>query len=281
VPPPRAGGSTTVQRNWGYRTKTLDSASLGDVRGAAYPARAPRVGGDCPRYGSFQLKRARIPGVRRPRRDIPNDDPVTHPRAVVSDRLRGGGPRSTRLERAKAETRTRATAHFCPTGGRAGKQPAETRAGPLCAPRSPVSVAVRIAVANNKLRTRVLAKVEEVRASRRRLVEAADAERRRLEHELREAVEPRLRAVAGQLEGLRPEVGEVSGELDGRLPSPVEVSAGDERLPPTSLPAGGHHRRGRTAGSVQRRLPTRQRRADTGISAAASTQQRALPSGSR
>jgi hypothetical protein len=52
-------------------------------------------------------------------------------------------------------------------------------------------------------------------------------------------VEPRLRAVAGQLEGLRPEVGEVSGELDGRLPSPVEVSAGDERLPPTSLPAGG------------------------------------------
>jgi hypothetical protein len=81
VPPPRAGGSTTVQRNWGYRTKTLDSASLGDVRGAAYPARAPRVGGDCPRYGSFQLKRARIRGVRRPRRDIPNDDPVTHPRA--------------------------------------------------------------------------------------------------------------------------------------------------------------------------------------------------------
>jgi signal transduction histidine kinase len=125
-----------------------------------------------------------------------------------------------------------------------------------------VTAAVRIAVANAELQARVQANVDEVRASRRRLVEAADAERRRLERELREASEPRLRLVAElleqseaereelrrELDGLREELHELARgihpraltefglsaaleELAGRFPFAVEVNAEDERLP--------------------------------------------------
>jgi hypothetical protein len=126
-----------------------------------------------------------------------------------------------------------------------------------------VTAAVRIAVANVGLQARVQVKVGEVRASRRRLVEAADAERKRLERELREAAEPRLRVIAGLLEDSQPEAGEMGHELDAireelgelarglhprtltesglaaaleelaeRLPLPVEVSADGAQLPP-------------------------------------------------
>jgi signal transduction histidine kinase len=128
---------------------------------------------------------------------------------------------------------------------------------------SAVTAAVRIAVANVGLQSRVRAKVEEVRASRRRLVEAADLERRRLEGELREASEPRLRAIADELRALGPEAGELTRDLDGvrgelrelglglhpraltesglaaaltelgeRFPFSVEVSADGATLPP-------------------------------------------------
>jgi hypothetical protein len=126
-----------------------------------------------------------------------------------------------------------------------------------------VSAAVRIAIANVQLQAQVLARVEELRASRRRLVEAGDMERRRLECELREAAEPRLRLVADLLKSSGPELGEVTDELDavhaelaelalgihprvltdsglaaaleklvGRFPFWVEVDTGDEQLPP-------------------------------------------------
>lgn len=126
-----------------------------------------------------------------------------------------------------------------------------------------VIAAVRIAVANVGLQARLQVKVEEVRASRRRLVEAADAERRRLERDLREAAEPRLKTIAGLLEDSRPDAGEMGHDLDairedladlarglhprtltesglaaaleelaGRLPLPVEVSADEAQLPP-------------------------------------------------
>jgi signal transduction histidine kinase len=125
-----------------------------------------------------------------------------------------------------------------------------------------VSAAVRIAVANVELQARVLARVEELRASRRRLVEAAVSERRRLERELRAAAEPRLRRVAELLEAGGPELGALREELDaveaelvelargihpraltetglgaaleelaGRFPLPVEVDARDVALP--------------------------------------------------
>jgi signal transduction histidine kinase len=77
-----------------------------------------------------------------------------------------------------------------------------------------VTAAVRIAVSNLDLQAQVRAKVEQVRASRRRLVEAADAERRRLERELRELAEPRLQAIAGLLAHSGPETGDARRELD-------------------------------------------------------------------
>ncbi len=126
-----------------------------------------------------------------------------------------------------------------------------------------VTVAVRIAVANAALQAQVQTNVEDVRASRRRLVEAADAERRRLERDLQEASGPRLRLVAElleqsevegvelrrELDGIREELQELARgihpraltefglvaaleELAGRFPFAVELNAEDERLPP-------------------------------------------------
>jgi hypothetical protein len=129
--------------------------------------------------------------------------------------------------------------------------------------REAVTSAVRIAVANVELQSRVRAKVDEVRASRRRLVEAADLERRRLESELREVSEPRLRAIEEDLRPLGPGARELTGEVEGvrdelrelgrglhpralteaglaaaltdlgeRFPFPVEVAADGRALPP-------------------------------------------------
>lgn len=122
-----------------------------------------------------------------------------------------------------------------------------------------VTAAVRIAVANLDLQGQVREKVDQVRASRRRLVEAADAERRRLERELREIAEPRLGVIAGLLEdtggasreldavreelgalarGIHPRVLTESGlaaalkELSARLPMRVEVDVGRDLLEP-------------------------------------------------
>jgi signal transduction histidine kinase len=126
-----------------------------------------------------------------------------------------------------------------------------------------VTAAVRIAVANADLQAQVQARVEQVRASRRRLVESAEIERRRLERELRETSEPRLRLVAElleqsevegaglrrELDGVREELQELARgihpraltevglaaaleELAERFPFAVDVDAVDERLPP-------------------------------------------------
>jgi signal transduction histidine kinase len=58
-----------------------------------------------------------------------------------------------------------------------------------------VAVATRLAVANARLQADVAARVREVDASRRRLVEASDEARRRLGEELRDGAERRLAAV--------------------------------------------------------------------------------------
>jgi hypothetical protein len=99
-----------------------------------------------------------------------------------------------------------------------------------------VTAAVRIAVANVELQSRVRAKVDEVRASRRRLVEAADLERRRLETELREATEPRLRAIAEHVRALGPEAGELTRELEGVRDELRELGRG---LHPPALTESG------------------------------------------
>ena len=53
-----------------------------------------------------------------------------------------------------------------------------------------------VAVTNARLRSEVAQRVEQVAASRRRIVEAADAQRARLQRELHEGAERRLAAVS-------------------------------------------------------------------------------------
>ena len=70
-----------------------------------------------------------------------------------------------------------------------------------------VASAARMAVANARLQAEVWTRVLELAASRRRIVEAADAQRRRLERELSAGAEQRLAAVAAILDETRTAVG--------------------------------------------------------------------------
>ena len=73
-----------------------------------------------------------------------------------------------------------------------------------------VAAAARIAVVNSRLQAEVVSQVDKLEASRRRIVEAGDMERRRLEQELREGAEQRLVAVETLL-------GEAGDRADGAL----------------------------------------------------------------
>jgi signal transduction histidine kinase len=132
-----------------------------------------------------------------------------------------------------------------------------------------VAAAARIAVSNVRLQTEIRRQVEEIEASRRRIVEAADVERRRLERELREGAEQRLTQVESALmdsagngdqtvlfdealaelgrarselqefaQGIHPRVlteGGLPGALEDlarRAPVPVELTAPEDRFPP-------------------------------------------------
>jgi signal transduction histidine kinase len=69
--------------------------------------------------------------------------------------------------------------------------------------REAVSSAAQLAAANARLQAEVRARVAELRASRRRILEAGDEERRRLERRLREGAEERLERLAEQARGAR------------------------------------------------------------------------------
>jgi signal transduction histidine kinase len=64
----------------------------------------------------------------------------------------------------------------------------------------PVAAATRIAVSNVQLQTEIQERLDELKRSRRRIVEAGDAQRRRLERQLRDGVQAHLDAVASILE---------------------------------------------------------------------------------
>ena len=64
----------------------------------------------------------------------------------------------------------------------------------------PVAAATRIAVSNVQLQSQIQERLEELKRSRRRIVEAGDAQRRRLERQLRDGPQARLEAVASILE---------------------------------------------------------------------------------
>jgi signal transduction histidine kinase len=83
-----------------------------------------------------------------------------------------------------------------------------------------VAAAARIAVANPRLQAEARARADELEASRRRIVEAGDAQRRRLEEELREGAERRLEKVGALLADARTTAatdGEAIAALEGEL----------------------------------------------------------------
>jgi signal transduction histidine kinase len=69
--------------------------------------------------------------------------------------------------------------------------------------REAVSAAARLAAANARLTAEVRAQVAELQESRRRILEAGDEERRRLEQRLREGAQERLERLAERLRAVR------------------------------------------------------------------------------
>jgi signal transduction histidine kinase len=96
--------------------------------------------------------------------------------------------------------------------------------------------AARLAVANARLQADVSARVHEVEASRRRIIEASDEQRSRLERELREGAERRLAHVAELLSGSGEPLAEVCAGLDAARAELREFARG---MHPTALTERG------------------------------------------
>jgi signal transduction histidine kinase len=92
---------------------------------------------------------------------------------------------------------------------------------------SSVAAAVRLALANVRLQAEVAARVREVAASRRRLVETGDEQRRRLREQLRGGAEQTLSEVSADLSAMAPgRQGETSATLHG-LASELDAARAD------------------------------------------------------
>jgi signal transduction histidine kinase len=76
------------------------------------------------------------------------------------------------------------------------------------------SVAAGMAIANERLRAEVRAQLEEVRASRRRIVEAGDAARRRVERDLHDGAQQRLVGLSLGLRMLEERCRDIPGAAD-------------------------------------------------------------------
>jgi signal transduction histidine kinase len=75
--------------------------------------------------------------------------------------------------------------------------------------------AVRLGLENERLQAEVLAQLEEIRASRTRIVDTGDAERRRLERDLHDGAQQRLLALAHDIQRAR-SAAESEGEGDAK-----------------------------------------------------------------
>ena len=91
-----------------------------------------------------------------------------------------------------------------------------------------VGNAARLALENERLAAEVRAQLEEVRASRVRIVEAADAERRRVERDLHDGAQQRLVALAMRLQVAKQTTPEASALLDAAT-TELETAIGEVR----------------------------------------------------
>jgi signal transduction histidine kinase len=99
-----------------------------------------------------------------------------------------------------------------------------------------VASAARLAVSNVRLQAEVRARIAEVAASRRRIVEAADGQRRELERRLRQGAEQRLVRVAELISDAGPPLAEVTVGLDAARTEIREFARG---IHPAALVEGG------------------------------------------
>jgi signal transduction histidine kinase len=76
-----------------------------------------------------------------------------------------------------------------------------------------LGAAVRLALENERLQAELLAQLEDLRASRTRIVETADAERRRLEHDLHDGAQQRLLALSYEIRLARAATDGVAADL--------------------------------------------------------------------
>ena len=89
-----------------------------------------------------------------------------------------------------------------------------------------VAAVVRLAVDNERLQDDLREQLLEVRASRTRIVEAADAERRRVERDLHDGAQQRLVALAVSLRTIRTRLG---GDVAPGVASELEAASGEVR----------------------------------------------------
>jgi signal transduction histidine kinase len=88
------------------------------------------------------------------------------------------------------------------------------------------AAAAVVALANARLQAEIRARVAEVEASRRRIVEAGDAERRRLEGELQQGAERRLAHVGELLADRGPRAADLQRELQAARAALAEFARG-------------------------------------------------------
>ena len=121
-----------------------------------------------------------------------------------------------------------------------------------------IAAATRLAAANARLQAEVRASLAQVQASRRRLVEAADEQRRQLQRELHDGAEQRLSVVAGLLAQAGPELAEAKTDLDAARAELRELARGihPATLTSTGLAASLLDLAARSAVPVQLAVPT-------------------------
>lgn len=88
-----------------------------------------------------------------------------------------------------------------------------------------LGAAVRLAMDNERLQAEALSQAEDIRASRARIVEAGDAERRRLERDLHDGAQQRLLALSYHLR-----VARVAAEADGDAAAELFANVTDQAL---------------------------------------------------
>ena len=91
-----------------------------------------------------------------------------------------------------------------------------------------VATAVRLTVENDRLQDEVRAQLAEVRASRARIVEATDAERRRLERDIHDGAQQRLVALSLAIGRARGQLGETADPVQGAALAATLAQASDE-----------------------------------------------------